>query len=46
MMRHTDTTERGLESLIVSHMNSEAGGWYAGDPGDYDEWHCRAFLRF
>ncbi len=30
----TDTTEKGLEALIVSHMT--ASGWIAGSPSDYD----------
>jgi type I restriction enzyme R subunit len=32
----TDTSEKGLESLIVAHMTSKAGGWIAGEPTDYD----------
>ena len=30
----TDTSEKGLEKLIVDHMTST--GWIAGNPGDYD----------
>lgn len=30
----TDTSEKGLEKLIVDHMIST--GWIAGNPGDYD----------
>ncbi len=30
----TDTSEHGLESLIVAHMTSS--GWIAGTPSDYD----------
>lgn len=30
----TDTSEHGLESLIVAHMTSS--GWIAGQPSDYD----------
>ena len=30
----TDTSEKGLESLIVAEMT--AAGWAAGDPADYD----------
>ena len=30
----TDTSEHGLESLIVAHMTSS--GWIAGTPADYD----------
>ncbi len=30
----TDTSEKGLESLIVGDMT--AGGWFAGNPKDYD----------
>ncbi len=33
-MAHADTSERGLESLIVNHMTSS--GWIAGKPSDYD----------
>lgn len=33
-MSKTDTSEHGLESLIVKHMT--ASGWVAGQPGDYD----------
>ncbi|HRH55423.1 MAG TPA: type I restriction endonuclease subunit R [Candidatus Paceibacterota bacterium] len=32
----TDTSEKGLESLIVSHMASAEGGWIEGHPHDYD----------
>jgi type I restriction enzyme, R subunit len=31
----TDTSEKGLEALIVGHMTA-AGGWIAGNPNDYD----------
>jgi type I restriction enzyme R subunit len=31
----TDTSEKGLEALIVGHMTA-AGGWLAGTPQDYD----------
>ena len=31
----TDTSEKGLEALIVGHMTAE-GGWIAGRPEDYD----------
>src|SRR5664280_2320341 len=30
-----DLSERGLESLVVAHMTSGAGGWHAGDPKNY-----------
>lgn len=30
----SDTSEHGLESLIVKHMTSS--GWVAGQPSDYD----------
>ena len=45
----TDTTEKGLESLIVAGMTDS--GWIAGDPTDYDREYCvdlaqlRTFLR-
>jgi type I restriction enzyme R subunit len=48
----TDTTEKGLEALIVAHMTSEAGGWIAGSPADYDRAYAvdlaqlRAFTVF
>jgi len=32
----TDTSEKGLETLIVDHMTSEEGGWRASEPKDYD----------
>ncbi len=47
----TDTSERGLESLIVRDMTSGSGGWTAGSPEDYDRAYCidlvqlRTFLR-
>ena len=31
----TDTSEKGLEALIVGHMTA-GGGWIAGRPEDYD----------
>src|SRR5580658_10108360 len=31
----TDTTEKGLEALIVGYMTT-GGGWIAGNPKDYD----------
>jgi type I restriction enzyme R subunit len=45
----TDTSEKGLESLIVAGMTDS--GWTAGDPTDYDRDYCvdlaqlRTFLR-
>lgn len=30
----TDTSEKGLEALIVGHMTTD--GWIAGNPSDYD----------
>jgi type I restriction enzyme R subunit len=36
----TDTSEKGLETLIVGHMTSPGGGWLAGDPDDYDREHA------
>ena len=32
----TDMSEKGLETLIVDHMTSEAGGWLAGDTKHYE----------
>ena len=46
----TDTSERGLETLIVRSLIDESG-YAAGDPRDYDREYCidlvqlRAFLR-
>ena len=34
----TDTSEEGLESLIVAGMTDS--GWIAGDPPDYDREYC------
>src|SRR5262245_19962140 len=45
----TDTSEKGLEALIVGYMTA-AGGWIAGNPNDYDRSYAldlaqlRAFL--
>jgi type I restriction enzyme R subunit len=36
----SDTTERGLETLIVRDMTSEAGGWIGGVPSDYNREYC------
>ena len=32
----TDLSEKALETLIVDYLTSDAGGWLAGDPKDYD----------
>lgn len=32
----TDTSEKGLESLIVAYMTLPEAGWIAGDPSDYN----------
>lgn len=32
----TDTSEKGLESLIVSNMTAPGAGWILGDPKEYD----------
>lgn len=48
-MSPTDTSEKGLESLIVAEM--VGSGWIAGSPDDYDREYCvdlvqlTAFLR-
>ena len=45
----TDTSEKGLETLIVDHMTST--GWLAGDPKNFDRSYAvdlvqlREFLR-
>jgi len=38
-MKTTDTTEKGLESIIVSSLVNEAG-YVQGDPQDYDREHA------
>jgi type I restriction enzyme R subunit len=40
----TDTTEQGLESLIVESLISEAG-YERGDPADYDRDHALDFVK-
>jgi len=32
----TDTSEKGLEALIVAQLTSSQSGWVAGDPNDYN----------
>jgi type I restriction enzyme R subunit len=32
----TDTSEKGLESIIVAHLTSTDCGWIKGDPNDYN----------
>jgi type I restriction enzyme R subunit len=39
IQRHTDTSEKGLEALIVRSLIDEAG-YTAGDPNDYDRDHA------
>lgn len=47
----TDTSEKGLEELIVRDMTSPDGGWLSGDPNDYEREYAvdlvqlRAFLE-
>src|ERR1051326_4285882 len=36
----TDTSEKGLEELIVRHMTSDTNGWWLGDPRDYNREHA------
>ena len=36
----SDTSELGLEALIVRDMTSKAGGWIAGTPSDYNREYC------
>jgi len=38
----TDTSEKGLESLICAALTAppDGGGWLQGDPEDYDREHC------
>jgi len=43
-MPTTDTSEKGLETLVVAALTSRAG-YEAGDPQDYDRvqleyWNC------
>src|ERR1700691_356433 len=39
-MPTTDTTEKGLESLIVNSLCSGESGYVHGDPKDYDRDHA------
>src|SRR4051794_29492235 len=32
----TDTSELGLEALIVKHMTTQVDGWTQGEPTDYE----------
>src|SRR5688500_688560 len=47
----TDTSERGLEELIVRDMTLKAGGWLPGSPESYEQEYgvdlaqLRAFLE-
>ena len=36
----TDTSERGLETLITRDMTSMSGGWIEGKASDYDREYC------
>ncbi len=36
----TDTSERGLETLIMRDMTSTSGGWIEGKASDYDREYC------
>ena len=36
----TDTSELGLEALIVRDMTGEGAGWVAGNPVDYERSYC------
>jgi len=38
-MKPTDTSEKGLESIIVASLVEEAG-YVQGDPQDYDRDHA------
>ena len=40
----TDTTEKGLESIIVTSLVNEAG-YVQGDPQDYDREHGVDLVR-
>lgn len=39
-MTPTDTSEKGLETLIVQFMTSKDGGWWLGDSRDYNREHA------
>jgi type I restriction enzyme, R subunit len=41
----TDTSEKGLEALIVGSMTAE-GGWIAGNPNDYDRSFTLDLVQF
>ena len=36
----SDTSEFGLEALIVRDMTSKGGGWIGGTPADYNREYC------
>jgi type I restriction enzyme R subunit len=36
----SDTSELGLEALIVRDMTSKGGGWIGGTPSDYNREYC------
>ena len=47
----TDTTERGLETLIFDALTgapavADGAGWIPGDPTDYDRQHCVDLAQF
>jgi len=41
----SDTSELGLEALIVRDMTSEGGGWIDGIPSDYNREYCLDLKR-
>lgn len=43
-MKPTDTSEKGLESIIVASLVGEAG-YVRGDPQDYDRDHAVDLAR-
>jgi len=36
----SDTSEQGLERLIVAQMTTPEGGWLSGDSTDYEREYC------
>lgn len=42
----TDTSEKGLESLIVGNMTAPGAGWILGDPKEYDREYAVDLVQF
>ncbi len=42
----TDLSEKSLETLIVDYMTSSEGGWFVGDPKDYEREYAVDLVEF